>query len=142
MQVLEIEIDVTDENCIGSEDGTATITVTGGTMPYSYQWSIGLDGPMITIGAGQYMVTVSDAAGNQATALAIVESTGVPMEMFYLDSDEDGYGDNLQDTLTCGQPMGYVANNEDCDDTNAEVNPSAEEICNGIDDDYIGREHV
>ena len=38
----------------------------------------------------------------------------------------------------CGEPEGYVANNDDCDDSNAEVFEGAEEVCNGLDDDCNG----
>src|SRR6185369_14212661 len=34
----------------------------------------------------------------------------------------------------CSAPAGYVDNNTDCDDSNKDVNPSAAEVCNGIDD--------
>ena len=33
---------------------------------------------------------------------------------------------------------GYVFDNSDCNDSNAAVNPAAQEICNGIDDDCDG----
>ena len=32
------------------------------------------------------------------------------------------------------RPEGYVFNSDDCDDAASNVSPSAEEICNGIDD--------
>ena len=55
---------------------------------------------------------------------------------WYADSDNDGYGDAGSVLNQCDQPMGYVANDEDCDDTDENVNPDATEIPdNGIDDD-------
>ncbi|BBO18640.1 protein metal binding site [Candidatus Brocadia pituitae] len=55
---------------------------------------------------------------------------------FYEDADDDGYGNPQVTRKTCSKPEGYVANNTDCDDTNAAVNPGATEIKkNGIDDD-------
>ena len=59
-------------------------------------------------------------------------------ETFYLDGDEDGYGDAEQTTLACQAPAGYVDDNTDCDDENKSVNPGMEEVENGIDDDCDG----
>jgi len=55
-------------------------------------------------------------------------------DTFYADADGDGYGDLGTTTEACSAPPGYVADNTDCDDRNAAVNPSAAEVCNGIDD--------
>ena len=56
----------------------------------------------------------------------------------YLDADGDGFGDG--DTLddTCGVPEGRSTNNGDCDDSLAESNVEAEEICDGFDNNCNG----
>ncbi|MBL0012790.1 MAG: hypothetical protein IPP30_03275 [Flavobacterium sp.] len=43
---------------------------------------------------------------------------------FYQDSDGDGYGNILVTTVATTQPVGYVSNSDDCDDTNALLNPT------------------
>ncbi|WP_274474905.1 choice-of-anchor tandem repeat GloVer-containing protein [Mangrovimonas aestuarii] len=58
--------------------------------------------------------------------------------VWYLDADGDGYGDSSDSVLSCGQPTGYVDNALDCDDSNNAINPSAQEICDGIDNDCDG----
>lgn len=64
---------------------------------------------------------------------------GLTYTTYYADADGDGFGDADVSAETCdGAPEGYVADNTDCDDTNAAVNPAAEEICNGIDDNCNG----
>jgi hypothetical protein len=58
---------------------------------------------------------------------------------FYPDMDGDGFGagDPIQ---TCTQPPNTSNNNLDCDDTNNNVSPVAQEICNsGVDDDCDGQ---
>ena len=43
--------------------------------------------------------------------------------LFYADTDSDGYGNNSVLTVACAQPVGYVSNADDCDDSDAAINP-------------------
>ena len=57
---------------------------------------------------------------------------------WYGDSDGDGFGDPDEATLACDQPTGSVSNGDDCDDGDSAINPRAQEICDGIDNDCDG----
>ncbi|MFN0176036.1 MAG: T9SS type A sorting domain-containing protein [Saprospiraceae bacterium] len=58
---------------------------------------------------------------------------------YYADTDGDGYGNATLSVFACSPPTNYVANNADCNDMNAAINPVATEICNnGIDDNCNG----
>jgi len=58
---------------------------------------------------------------------------------FYEDRDGDGYGNPDSSLPKCDQPVGYVANNDDCDDNAPSISPEASEQCNAIDDNCDGR---
>ncbi len=50
--------------CFGMQNGSITLTVQGGTQPYSYQWNNGATTSSINnLPAGIYLVTVTDANG-------------------------------------------------------------------------------
>ena len=55
---------------------------------------------------------------------------------FYRDADGDGYGDAEHTVCACG-PLGeYTATQAgDCDDSTGAVHPTAEEVCDGLDND-------
>ena len=56
-------------SCNGSTNGGATASATGGTAPYSYNWSNGATTASITgVPAGTYTVTVTDSNGCTDTA--------------------------------------------------------------------------
>ena len=48
---------------------------------------------------------------------------------YYLDADQDGFGDPDAATGACAPPSGHVENGEDCDDTDAAINPAGTEVC-------------
>lgn len=57
---------------------------------------------------------------------------------FYVDLDQDSWGDLSASTESCVVPVGYTAQPGDCDDGADFVFPGAREVCNGIDDDCDG----
>lgn len=56
-------------------------------------------------------------------------------DVWYLDADEDTYGDADNALPGCVQPADFVPSATDCDDADPAVNPAATEVCNAYDDD-------
>ena len=57
---------------------------------------------------------------------------------WYADSDGDGYGDPDAAAEGCEAPSGHIEDASDCDDSSAAVYPSAEDVCDEIDNDCDG----
>lgn len=55
--------------------------------------------------------------------------------VYYLDADEDGYGDYTVSTVACTAPDGFVSNSIDCDDL---YTWGEGELCDGTDNDCDG----
>jgi hypothetical protein len=66
------------------------------------------------------------------------EDDAIDALTWYADADMDGYGDAASTTMACSAPSGFVADDTDCDDSDAAVNPAATELCDGIDNDCDG----
>ena len=61
------DISVTDATCNGATDGAVIATVSGGSAPYSYQWSTGATTTgnfLNNLAGGNYSVTIVDALNN------------------------------------------------------------------------------
>jgi hypothetical protein len=70
---------------------------------------------------------------NSAPVIVTVNTN--PKLNWYTDADGDGFGNESVDSLYCFQPIGYVSNTRDCNDTLNYIHPNANENCfNSIDD--------
>ena len=56
----------------------------------------------------------------------------------YPDADGDGFGDDANLELSCLPPTANVGEGGDCDDSDAEIHPDADEVCDRIDNDCDG----
>ena len=61
-----------------------------------------------------------------------VDNAAVDMLTWYVDADGDQYGDPAGPLLSCSRPVGFVADNTDCDDSNASYNTSCRVGCTTI----------
>jgi hypothetical protein len=58
-----------------------------------------------------------------------IDDNAVDCINWYPDNDGDGFGNaSAQASCLCESPPGYVADNGDCDDSDASINPAAEDI--------------
>ncbi len=65
-------------------------------------------------------------------------SDSADASVWFIDADSDGFGDSTF-LVECDQPVGYVDDGTDCDDTDSAVNPDATEVYDdGIDNDCDG----
>lgn len=66
------------------------------------------------------------------------EDDAVDPATWYLDEDDDGYGDATATTVSCDVPPHFVGNGDDCDDSTGMVNPDAAETCDEVDNNCDG----
>ncbi len=91
---------VTNNICAGLTTGAVTITVSGGTPVYEFDWSnADTTEDISSLAAGVYTVTVEDAIGCEATASATVaDGPGVTITL-----------DSAQDVTCHGLSNGFVS---------------------------------
>ena len=56
------------------------------------------------------------------------ETTALDATEYYLDGDNDSFGDENTTLIACAQPSGYVIDSTDCDDNDDDIFPGAPEV--------------
>ncbi len=83
---INISLNITNESMPGASDGAIMSTVNGGTTPYMYSWSNGVNAPQITgLSPGTYCLTVTDAMGCTAEECGNIQPANCPD--FLIDAD-------------------------------------------------------
>jgi len=93
---LAVDLEALDVLCFGDANGSIASTVSGGTMPYSFNWSNGATTEDLNnLTAGTYSLTVTDGNGCTASAQATVEepeafTVSLEVEDIFCDENETG----------------------------------------------------
>ncbi len=75
---LTAQVQAQDASCFNACDGSASVTASGGQSPYTYAWSNSqATSNLSNVCAGQYTVTVTDAAQNTTTQTVQINEPGL-----------------------------------------------------------------
>ncbi|MEL6923857.1 MAG: SdrD B-like domain-containing protein, partial [Bacteroidota bacterium] len=108
---------VQDNVCADEATGTATIMSSGGTPPYTYNWSTGATSNQISgLAAGDYSVTSTDANGCEAISNFSISAPGL-LDLVVGSSDvscgEDADGTAMATAVGGTPPYAYLWSNGD-----------------------------
>ena len=76
---LMVSVDSTPETCNNDQDGSANLSISGGTPPYSVTWNDGLSGQQRTqLSSGAYLITITDDKGCTLESSLLIDRTCTP----------------------------------------------------------------
>jgi hypothetical protein len=136
-----------------SNSATLTATISGSALVCNLQWEESTDGTNFTPISGangltllatplstkQYRAKYVCPVSNCNITSGVQTITVTPSQTYYADTDGDGFGNPSVSQQACSIPSGFVLNNTDCNDNSATINPTATEICDGIDNNCNGQ---
>ncbi|PCH98210.1 MAG: hypothetical protein COB85_01970 [Bacteroidetes bacterium] len=119
-------------SCFEGTNGFATVTVTGGTLPYAYVWDDSLNQTTqtgVNLSAGIYTVLATDSNGCNASAtVTIYEPNALVFNPASTDPTCFGDCDGSVGVTVAGgtSPYGYIWN-----DSNTQTTATASSLCSG-----------
>ena len=111
----------------GNPGAIVTYTINGGSNQFITLNGSGIGSVntgALTSNITYLLVSVSNGICSQA--IGSVAEVTVYLNTYYRDLDSDGFGDPTVTTTGCTPPVGYVVDNTDCCDSNADINPGTE----------------
>ena len=95
---IQLEVDsvtTTLVSCVPGNDGTATAYVSGGVLPYTYNWSNGQINPTAqSLISGNYVVNIIDGNGCLASSSPIFVDNAAQLDITVIDTPITCYGAN------------------------------------------------
>lgn len=107
----------------------------GGTVTFQVDWTAP-DVPGVThfsVGAISANADGSRSGDQTGTDTLDIVYGCTPITV-YRDYDQDGYGTDLVSGLDCAASAQWADQDNDCNESNAAINPGATEVCNLVDD--------
>jgi hypothetical protein len=124
----------------GDGHGDADETTTACEVPEGYV-AVGDDCDDDSDAVHPGLPEVCDGLDNDCNGLKDSDDPAVDLASqreYYRDVDGDGYGRAGDTTTSCDKPAGYALEGTDCDDSDADIHPEADEICDFYDNDCDG----
>ncbi|HMQ45798.1 MAG TPA: GEVED domain-containing protein [Saprospiraceae bacterium] len=102
---IQLTSNLGSPSCAGGSDGYVYVAATGGTPPYTYQWSNGSQNTFLqNIPAGWYYITVSDHAGCSYSQGIQLAAPPLLQGNIQVVNALNGTGGSLQATVSGGTP--------------------------------------
>ncbi|MFN5887231.1 MAG: hypothetical protein ACK438_04615, partial [Flavobacteriales bacterium] len=125
--LLTATISSSNITCNGANNGTAAVTASGGTAPYTYLWSNGPTSANVSnLAPGTYSVVVTDANGCTASAnVTITEPTPLAGNITSTDVTCNGLNNGTASVTASGgsAPYTYLWNNNATSTTVSNLSP-------------------
>jgi gliding motility-associated-like protein len=103
---------INDLNCFGDANGTATIDISGGTGPFTFQWSDGQTDPVAqNLAAGLHFATITDGNGcSQIDSVLISQPDELIIDLNFTDVSCGGGSDGEAAVIASGGigPYEYI----------------------------------
>ena len=99
-----------DISCVGASDGSAVATGSGGSGSYTFDWGLTTNDTLSNVGAGTYMVTITDSLGCTDTASVTLANPPALTATITAQSDVLCKGDSTGSaTVTAGGGTGVYS---------------------------------